>query len=976
MLVAAVTRPPMNLPTGPIDDGDATLLAETGGSGHRRSHDPKRLARGAAVDRYVIVDELGSGGMGVVYVAYDPELDRRVAIKILHDDLVRDGRTRLIREAQAIARISHPNVVGVYDVGEISGSVFVAMEMVDGQTLGGWLGEQSRSIPEILAVFAQAGEGLAAAHAADLVHRDFKPDNALHGNDGRVRVLDFGLARGRGTEDSISPADGLTSSGSLDLDLTEVGAVMGTPAYMSPEQLAGQVATAASDQFAFCVALYEALYGERPFPSDTFESLATAVLEGNIREPPADRKVPGWLRQVILQGLRNEPTERHASMRALLQQLRRDPGQRRRRLGMGAAVLAGGVLVAALAYRSGAREGSPCKAAAEEMQAVWNDERATSIAAAFHDTELPYADDTWSRVEQQLTPYTEAWSEQAVEACEATHVAHRQSEDVLETRRRCLNERLLRLDAFVEVLSEPNATVVDRAVQSSRALPNLAGCRDVVSLLSQLPPPEDEELRAEVDAIAEALTRAKALSDAARYREQLEQISGLVERAEATAYPPIIARVTHALSGMQIMLDEGDGTATLHLALNQAIASGDDRLSAMAASELAYHIGYRERLHEQGLEWADVAAALIQRMGGDDKLEVSILNTRAVVASSQGHHDEAQQHFEQMLAKLQAVDPDEPNVSVGMMNLGGFYAGRRNFERATELFEQAIAHTERVLGPQHPRLTRLSANLAMISLMRGDYEEGEKALAKTIELQRVILGERNVEFSRSVTSMAIAKRNLGKTEEAERLHRQALATRRELLAEDHPLIAESLRNLSHVLRDQHRFEKALEMTQEAQKLTERRLAPEHPEHANNGAVAAILLAEIGRYAEAKEQAQRTIDLMNANEATRKSLFDAYRALAWAQRGLGETKAATETLDHALTRAIELDKNHQIIAQLRLEAGITMAADGQDLAKAQELVTQAEESLAKSTSGYKRDRERLAAWRAEHPWPAPTSARSR
>ena len=375
----AVNDNPMNLPTGPIGGDDETLIGENTSGEHRRNFDPQRLARGAAVDRYVIVDQLGAGGMGVVYVAYDPELDRRVAIKILHDDLVRDGRTRLIREAQAIARIAHPNVVSVYDVGETAGSVFVAMEMIDGQTLGGWLGAEPRSLAEILGVFIQAGEGLAAAHAADLVHRDFKPDNALRGDDGRVRVLDFGLARGRGTEESISPADGLTTS-NLDLALTEVGAVMGTPAYMSPEQLAGQLATAASDQFAFCVALYEALYGERPFPSDTFESLATAVLEGNVREPPADRKVPGWLRQVLLRGLSSDPGARHPSMHALLQQLRHDPGQRRRRIGMTGAVVVGGVLVAALAYRSGANKGSPCTTAGEAVEAVWNDARAEAAS--------------------------------------------------------------------------------------------------------------------------------------------------------------------------------------------------------------------------------------------------------------------------------------------------------------------------------------------------------------------------------------------------------------------------------------------------------------------------------------------------------------------------------------------------------------------------------------------------------------------
>ncbi|MEM7155460.1 MAG: serine/threonine-protein kinase [Myxococcota bacterium] len=959
----------MNLPTGPIDDGDATLLAEDSVGTRRRDHDPQRLARGAAVDRYVIVDELGSGGMGVVYVAYDPELDRRVAIKILHDDLVRDGRTRLIREAQAIARISHPNVVAVHDVGEISGSVFVAMELVEGQTLSQWLAAEPRSIPEILAVFIQAGEGLAAAHAAELVHRDFKPDNALRGHDGRVRVLDFGLARGRGSDDSLGPAEQLMSS-NLDLALTEAGAVMGTPAYMSPEQLGGQVATAASDQFAFCVALYEALYGERPFASDTFESLATAVLQGEVRDPPADRKVPSRLRQVVMRGLRNEPSKRHPSMHALLQQLRHDPGQRRRRIGMAAGVVAGGVLVAALAYRSGARGASPCKAAGADIQEVWNEQRAEAIAKAFHDTELAYADDTWSRVKQHLDPYAEAWSSQAVEACKATHVTHQQSSDVLDARRRCLNERLLKLDAFVEVIADPNPAVVDGAVRSSRALPDLDGCSDIVTLLSAVPPPDDEEVRTEVDAIDEALTRAEALSAAARYREQLVQLKKLVARAEATGYRPIIARVMHALSGAQLALDEPEGPATLRRALNDALAAGDDRLAAMAATDLAYQLGYEEQLHGQGLEWAAIAHSLVERQGGADDILIGILNAQAVIASSQAHYDEAREYFEQMLAKQREDDPDSPNLSVGLMNLGSYYAGRRDFDKATENIEKAAAHTERILGPQHPRMTRLWANLAMVALMRGRYEEAEKSLEKTLALQRTVLGERSVEYARSIASMAVAQRNLGRPGESERLHRQALETRRELLGPDHPSIAESKRNLAHAIRDQKRFEEALGLVLEAKEIATRRLAPDHPEHAINGASAAIMMAEAGRYSEAKAEALRTIELQEARKSTTKPLFDALRALAWAQRELGETGASVETMERALKQAVEADSAEVTLAQVRLEAGMCMVAAGQDVAQAQELVSQALTKFEDVSGGYARDLQRLKAWRAEHPWPAP------
>src|SRR5262245_44538442 len=267
----------------------ASLPAE-GGSGWQRtqefaaatSGDPSEP--GIALEHYILIGKLGAGGMGVVYAAYDPKLDRKVAIKLLRPDRVDpdQGRARMMREAQAMARLAHPNVIGVHHVGIWKDQVFVVMEFVDGGTLRQWLAEKPRTATELLGVFLQAGRGLAAAHAAGLLHRDFKPDNVLLGKDGRARVIDFGIARALQadrvagpsvagvlvSEEATTASSGFPSSSSpktpLEIPLTRPGTILGTPAYMAPEQRRGLEASARSDQYSFCVALYESLYGERP----------------------------------------------------------------------------------------------------------------------------------------------------------------------------------------------------------------------------------------------------------------------------------------------------------------------------------------------------------------------------------------------------------------------------------------------------------------------------------------------------------------------------------------------------------------------------------------------------------------------------------------------------------------------------------------------------------------------------------------
>ena len=368
----SLPRPPVALATnttirGPVASSPALrrpsgLLETTApltDPGQFRGEPPPRAGPGelATIGRFVVLRELGHGAMGVVYAAYDEELDRKVALKLLRVDVHGDaslGRNQLLREAQALARLAHPNVVAVHEAGVHTGGVYIAMEYVQGIDLQAWLAAEPRPWRAVVAVFRQAGEGLLAAHRRGLVHRDFKPSNVLVGDDGRVRVADFGLATHRGAP-GPDPGHGDRPGRHLGETIAGDGALIGTPAYMAPEQLRREPATAASDQFAFCVALYEALHGARPFTGDTIEALARALEAPTLPAAPPRPDVPRWLHAALLRGLARDPARRYPSLAELLALLARDPELARQRARQRVLLLLLTVVLTVLAVLGGAR---------------------------------------------------------------------------------------------------------------------------------------------------------------------------------------------------------------------------------------------------------------------------------------------------------------------------------------------------------------------------------------------------------------------------------------------------------------------------------------------------------------------------------------------------------------------------------------------------------------------------------------------
>jgi formylglycine-generating enzyme required for sulfatase activity len=357
-----------SLPAAATDEPEAALSTQESGDGAPGVADDEFdvLARGATIGRYLVLERIGAGAMGVVYAAYDPELDRKIALKLLRPqgqatDLSR-RQARMVREAKAIAKLSHPNVVGIFDVGVHEGQVFMAMEHLAGGTLRDWSAAKKRSWRETVQLFIAIGRGLAGAHAEGLVHRDFKPDNVLLDKNGVPKVVDFGLVRlaasavelsssgafQREKDDAAAPATTVSEPGDAG-SLTRTGALTGTPAYMASEQFRSEAVDARTDQFAFCVTLYEALYGERPFAGDNILALADSVLRGRVREAPKESQVPGWVRRVVLRGLEANPDRRLAGMDDLIAVLADDPAvaRRRRLVAIGVAALLVGTVVTA-----------------------------------------------------------------------------------------------------------------------------------------------------------------------------------------------------------------------------------------------------------------------------------------------------------------------------------------------------------------------------------------------------------------------------------------------------------------------------------------------------------------------------------------------------------------------------------------------------------------------------------------------------
>jgi eukaryotic-like serine/threonine-protein kinase len=688
------------------------------------------LAKGTSIGRYVVLGLIGRGGMGEVYAAYDPELDRKIALKLLHTEgeaLGARGRGRLLREAKAIARLSHPNVVVVHDGGTYEERVFVAMEFIDGQTLAAWSSQRSRSRAEILAVFAAAARGLGAAHAAGLVHRDFKPQNVMVGGDGAVRVTDFGLAR---LIDEVPVAgDALVANpagpvfASLDFTLTRTGELLGTPLYMAPEQYGAGRADAKTDQFSFCVALYQALYGAHPFRTDTLGTLMADVLGGRVLPPPPKSTVPAWLRRVLLRGLSVDPDARWPSMDAVLAALGRDPTRTRRRWAIGAGAVAV-ILVGALGLvRLGGERQRLCGAGSERLAGAWDagagGPRHDAARSAFLRTGLPYAEETWDRVSRLLDRYVAGWLAQYRDTCEATHVRGEQSADVLDLRMTCLTQHLSGIRALADVYSSADRETVDNAVNAASALPPLDRCADVNLLRAPVEPPRDQATRARSEELLNRVATAEALNNTGKHQRAMAEARRLATEARALGYRPLLAELLGRVGSLEAGTNgatlEPEAEGDLEESVRLALSSRRDDVAAESAAQLAGVEGLLAR-YDQGERWALLADAELDRLGeGHDRVRSWVLQNRSTIREGTGDIDGALAFIKGAIAlKEKTLPPDSPDMAASLTWEAWLLHRRGDDRAALAINDRGQDMVARAYGAGSP-------SIAVILNNRGEY---------------------------------------------------------------------------------------------------------------------------------------------------------------------------------------------------------------------------------------------------------------
>jgi tetratricopeptide (TPR) repeat protein/predicted Ser/Thr protein kinase len=745
------------------------------------------LERGRTIGRYVVLYELGSGGMGVVYAAYDPELDRKIALKLLHGDTASPrGRQRLMREAKAIAKLSHTNVVTVHDVGTYEGRVFVAMEFIDGVTLRQWLRERPRAWNEVLDVLVAAGAGLAAAHAADLIHRDFKPDNVLVDRTGRVVVLDFGLARRAqsrdddpvsrsgahrirnpsqtGSTDDLALEERLeqlaSRSSDLDVELTRTGALLGTPAYMAPEQHLGNPVDARSDQFSFCVVLWESVYGLRPFRGDSARTTAVSVVKGALQEPPKGNGVPSWLRRVLGRGLAVDGADRYPDMHALLAALRREATRKvRRRLGVGIGI-AGVGLGATVAYLAATREPSACDGGPERMAGVWDDSVRAQVRDMFMRTELTYAATAFTGVELSLDGYATRWLEQHRDACRATHVHHEQSEELLDLRMTCLRARLGELSALTDEFRHADAQVVQHAVEAAAELGRLEPCADARALAARVMPPADAKMQNTVEQLRTRLADARAKEAAGRYDASLAVAQSVVDEAAALGYTPIVAEARLRLgSALERTGDFARAEQEYLESIWHAEAARHEVVAADAWVRLVWVTGVERGDTAAGEMWARFAEAAVQRVGTDELLRAELTHNRAGVLYRQRRLDEAFELYREALEVQQRLlGPDDPLVAMSFNHMGNVKIEQGDLTTAAEYVTRSYELRKRVLGERHPKVAASINNLGAIALKQ---TQPQKALDYAEQALAIVGGSGGAEEMVGLTVAANAAIELG-----------------------------------------------------------------------------------------------------------------------------------------------------------------------------------------------------------------------
>ena len=832
----------------------------------------RALGRGDGVGRYLVVSRLGQGGMGIVYAAYDPELDRRVAVKVLRPrGKSKEAATaRLLREAQAMAKLSHPNVVSVFDVGQHDGSVFVAMDFVEGETLEDWMDRGPHSEVEVLERFRAAGRGLAAAHAVGLVHRDFKPANVLLGAEGRVVVADFGLARTpeddattsearvpprpridddlrSGAHTALQASLGATStrtrSGaqiSVSTRVTETGAFLGTPAYMSPEQFEGREVDPRSDQFSFAIALWEALCGERPFAGENARSLMFNVLQGERRELPSGARVSRRVRAVLDRALASKPDERWPDMSAMLRAL--EPPAYRRWIAPAALALLG---VGAVAYGQLEGRDAPttpvCQADSDALAQLWNPAESERLAAVIAGIDDPRAPAMAATIRAAIDSWAADWNAAHLDACEDTRVRGTQSEQALDTRMLCLDRRLRRFEATKALLAEADPKLLGKADALVDGLDDLEACADPERVAQLHPAPTDPAARAALASVQGTLEEVTTLRLAGRYEPARAKVEAALAESEGIEDSRLRAEVDFERGRVASdLLEHEPAHEFLYDAFRAALAAGDDMTAARAAAALVTTSDDLER-KEGADRWHGIAMALSQRLGDSPAVRATTLTNYANHVRGRGEAERALElHSEARDAYAAAYGEDSMRVADATFNQATAAYDLGHYEDAAAKASEALAIWRARVGESHPRVLSARSALAIFQLQSGDFAGALASQGEIVTAYERLYGPDSIKVADALLNRSAMAVEAEAYEDARAWVERGLAIYEKAEKTDDIGYVQLLGNASMIALRRKQLDEAETLARRAlARFTEMRGA-EHP----NTATAHIILAEI------------------------------------------------------------------------------------------------------------------------------------
>jgi eukaryotic-like serine/threonine-protein kinase len=939
---------------------------------------PSRVARGpgARIGRYELRELLGAGGMGQVYEAYDADLDRPIALKVMRPELAGVVLAeRLVRESRMMARLAHPAVITVFDVGRSDGSVFIAMELIRGETLGRYVRRVRPPWREIVALLERAGQGLAAAHDAGIVHRDFKPENVLVeiGPRGvqRVVVTDFGIARVADAAASIEgePAEVRVEHDVADPQLTRTGTTVGTPAYMPPEQLAGAPLDGRADVFAFAVSAWELVFGERPFAGNSAAEIRRAM--ETPPEPPHEG--PAGLASVLMRGLALDPARRYRDMHAFVRALAAIRTRRRRTLAIGGSALAavalvgvglGGSRMLAAPAVATTDEPDPCLRGLAALDAVYSSATHGRLRAAL--TTPPPAEGI--RVESarvpagstgQTTKDPLAVVELAATRWRETHVATcRREADPPQpaTIAACLEARRIELAGVVDdlLLDGPG-----HAGNLVALLGDPAACTTPAPGLIEPRVPPDPALRRRVTELRYRMFVVEEARDRGAFKTAVPEAEALAADTKSV-WPPLHAEALYVLGTAQ---SQGGDTAHAISTLRETAALAEQihhhYIAANAWIQLIHSSAFDLGDPERALEYAAFAEAALQRVANQTNVAVLYRYELGAALAQAQRPDDAELEFRKALALAEQHVPDY--VPIIIQGLAFALEGRGRYRDAVAMYREALASDP---PPSAPAEITFRNRLAQSLTMLGEVAEAEAEARAAVALAERTVDERNIDRAYSRVALAEALQAAGKLDEALASATLALEQLGRVSGERTAnyggvltLTAMILSELGRYREADRRFTRACEIAAFVSGERSHKLAECRMHHA-------IVLSELGKMPAALALAEQVLPVLVAVYGEDHPQVATAYVTRGALRGeLGKHALAIADLEQAirLFETQQLDPGHLGGATYALGLEVYK----RDRARGRELIARALGHLEKASAVWQSSRDEARAWLAKH-----------